>query len=192
MPGRHILVVPADHKSTDSPQLTHTAPAIGRGIGRMFTTFAWWDISWWIAVLFSVGCAIFVVCGFFYWLPLAAPSTEFPGEGLIGGGVTAFIGATLFQVGAVLLVIEAVNENQTSCFGWAMHQAVGHDQSDSDVEQSLSTNSRARRTDCSHHHGTGLHRCAHLQHPAAGRKWEWWPTWWVGFAFEVNFLLMQI
>ncbi|CAK3926089.1 integral membrane [Lecanosticta acicola] len=188
--GRHILVVPHDHKSTDSPRLTRTAPAVLSGIWRMCTVFAWWNISWWIGVLFSVGSAIFVVCGFFYWLPLAAPSTEFSGESVTGGGVTAFIGATLFEVGAVLLIIEAVNENQTGCFGWAVDQAI-RDHPDSDAEKQGSTRGHAYRTDCSHHHGRSLHRTAHLQHPAAGRKWEWWPTWHElthHYFFEIGFL----
>lgn len=151
----------------------------------MLTTFAWWDVSWWIGVLFSVGSAIFVICGFFYWLPLAAPSTEFSGESLIGGGVTAFIGATLFEIGAVLLIIEAVNENQTACFGWALEQAVSGHQSDSSeagkehvVTEKAAHRSRIRPGVCMHHHSQGgLHRSAHLQHPEAGRMWQWWPTW---------------
>jgi hypothetical protein len=51
---------------------------------------------------------------------LVAPSTEFPDEVSSGGGVTAFIGATIFEFGSVLLMLEAINENRAGCFGWAV------------------------------------------------------------------------
>ena len=75
-------------------------------------------------MLFSWGSAIFVMSGFFYWMPLVAPSTEFPAENTIAGGVTAFVGATMFTIGGVLLIVEATNENQTGCFGWALEQGL--------------------------------------------------------------------
>ena len=55
---------------------------------------------------------VWCINGFFVWYPLAAPWTEFPGEVDIGGGVTACIGATIFEVGSVLLMLEAINENR--------------------------------------------------------------------------------
>ena len=150
----------------------------------MCTVYAWWDVSWWIAVLFSVGSAIFVACGFFYWLPLAAPSTEFKEEGTIAGGVTAFIGATLFTIGGVLLIAEATNENQTGCFGWAVEHAIGRAESDlenagSAWAKSSEKSGSVATEHCVHHHATGLHKrqSFHRQHPQANRKWEWWPSW---------------
>jgi hypothetical protein len=62
----------------------------------------------------DTGSAVWVINGCFVWLPLAAPWTEFPTEYDIGGGVTAFIGATIFEIGSVLLMLEAVNENRKS------------------------------------------------------------------------------
>src|ERR1700761_1889852 len=143
----------------------------------MFTVFAWWDVSWWIGVLFSIGSAIFIACGFFYWLPLATPNHTFPGEASVAGGVTAFVGATLFQIGAVLLIVEAVNENQTGCFGWALEQAFSHD-SDQDSPKRTATMKPDSKY-CDHHHTSGVHKRStlHMQHPDTGRKWEWWPTW---------------
>ncbi len=58
-----------------------------------------------------------MINAFFAYLPLAQPSASFNGEVLVGGGVSAFVGATIFEVGSVLLMIEAVNENQAGCFG---------------------------------------------------------------------------
>lgn len=143
-------------------------------------------------MLFSVGSAIFVICACFYWLPLVAPSTEFSGESLIGGGVTAFIGATLFEIGAVLLIIEAVNENQTACFGWALEKAISHEHGDDEkTAPSTSKNRHPWTGTCSHHHAQGLHRSAELQHPEAGRTWQWWPTWHefrTHYIWEIGFL----
>lgn len=152
----------------------------------MCTTFAWYDVSWWIGVLFTWGSAIFVMSAFFYWLPQVDPSTKFPQESTVGGGVTSFIGATMFQVGALLLIVEACNENQAGCFGWALEQAVHHTHSGSDEtngsasDKSKSSDAQGIQKDqCAHHHRHGLHKSSkvQLQHPSAGRRWEWWPTW---------------
>lgn len=185
-PGRHALIIPRHTAKGDAPQITSEWSAIAKGIWRMCTVFAWWDVSWWIGVLFSVGSAIFVACGFFYWLPLAYPKTEFPGEATVAGGVTAFIGATLFQIGAILLIVEACNENQTGCFGWALEQAFSHGSSsennDSSQDGANGTQHQSLWSkavqNCHHHHTHGIHDSSKvaLQHPTAGRKWEWWPT----------------
>ncbi|EME38238.1 hypothetical protein DOTSEDRAFT_83702 [Dothistroma septosporum NZE10] len=177
--GRHILIVPRNHTKDDLPRVTSSAAAIAKGIWRMLTVYAWWDVSWWIAVLFTFGSAIFVISGFFYWLPLAAPSTDFHDESSIGGGVTAFIGATLFTVGGVLLIIEAANENQTACFGWAVEQTFTHHDKASVAENQPGQVLRAEPGPCEHHHASGVHPTSqpHLQHPDAGRNWEWFPTW---------------
>lgn len=150
----------------------------------MCTVMAWWDVSWWIAVLFSVGSAIFVASGMFYWLPLEAPSTEFHNEGLVAGGVTSFVGATLFTIGGVLLIVEASNDNQTGCFGWAIEQAFSHDSREGSDNENGSPPKKAaqfslRAQHCIHHHGDGVHRSdvLHMQHPDANRKWEWYPSW---------------
>lgn len=70
------------------------------------------------------GCVVWVMNGFFVWYPLAAPWTEFSGEEGVAGGWTAFVGATIFEVGSVLLMLEAINENRTECFGWALESAL--------------------------------------------------------------------
>lgn len=167
----------------------------------MCTVFAWWDVSWWIGVLFSVGSAIFIISACFYWVPLVNPSTEFPGESLYAGGILSFIGATLFQIGAVLLIVEAVNENQTGCFGWALEQAFAHDHEN-----------EATRTDsgrhgphalvhwCTHHHAHHSlsleSKDSHIAQPKSDRLWRWWPTWhelhthyWYEIGFQASFQL---
>jgi hypothetical protein len=78
--GRHTIVVPADAKSPQYPQPTCRPHPVLKGILRMFTTFPWWDVSFLVAFFFSIGCAIFIACGLFYWLSIAYPATEFPHE----------------------------------------------------------------------------------------------------------------
>lgn len=192
--GRHALVVYVDDDDVEAPT-TSSLRAVAKGIGRMFTTFPYWDVSFLVAFFFTIGCAAFIIDGFFYWLPLVDPSTEFPHETTTAGGLAAFIGATLFQLGAVLLVVEAVNANQTGCFGWALEQTLTHDSEEK------------------HHHSSGRvmrctpnpHKCAHhhrdkhnlVKDPASSgpsssnRRWEWWPTWtelWTHYFHELGFV----
>ena len=124
--GRHqLLVEPAKDLATAKylvPESTSSLRAIARGMLRMVTQFPYWDISWLVATIFTMGSVIWVINGFFSYLPLAQPSTEFNDEVLTGGGVTAFIGATVFEIGSVLLMFEAVNANREGCFGWALER----------------------------------------------------------------------
>lgn len=191
--GRHALVLPATPQAAEPYPVTASFAGVRAGIWRMCTEFAWWDVSWWIGVLFSFGSAIFIACGFFYWLPLAAPSTTFHDEGNIAGGVTAFIGATLFQIGAVLLIVEACNENQSGCFGWALEKAFSHSDDEADGSSNGTPTATRAEKECMHHHMHGLHKGStmELQHPSAGRKWEWWPTWYElknHYFHEIGFL----
>lgn len=109
----------------------------------MFTRYPYWDVSYLVAVIFTLGSVVWVLNAFFVWLPLAAPSTEFSGEEETAGGWTAFIGATIFEIGSILLMIEAVNENQSDCFGWALEEV---------LEENGMLRLRPSK-DCSHHHG---------------------------------------
>lgn len=90
----------------------------------MFITYPYWDVSYLVAIVFTLGSICWVINAFFVWLPFAAPSTEFQGEITSGGGITAFVGATVFEIGSILLMIEAVNENRSDCFGWNLERVV--------------------------------------------------------------------
>ena len=83
----------------------------------MTRQYPYWDVSWLVATTFTLGSLVWVINAFFAYLPLAQPSTSFNDEVLVGGGITAFVGATIFEIGSVLLMIEAVNENRAGCFG---------------------------------------------------------------------------
>lgn len=109
----------------------------------MITCYPYWDVSYVVAIIFVIGSIVWCINGFLVWLPLPAPSTEFDGEIAIGGGVTAFIGATLFSIGSILYMIEAVNENRSDCFGWALEEA---------LEEKGMMRVRPDEGNCRHHH----------------------------------------
>lgn len=71
-------------------------------------------------------------------------------------GVTAFIGATMFEIGSVLLMIEAFNENRAGCFGWQferlfLSESNGSKQ-DLDTEQGKAIRLKPDMDHCTHHH----------------------------------------
>jgi len=90
----------------------------------MLTKWSYWDVSWIVAFLFTIGSIVWCFNGFFTYLPLVSPSSEFHNELYEGGPWTAWLGATIFEVGSVFLMIEALNENHTACFGWELKEAV--------------------------------------------------------------------
>lgn len=106
-----------------TPLSTSTLKETLRGIWRMFSTCPYWDVSYLVAVVFTLGSVIWCINAFFVWLPLQDPSTEFSGE-IEAGGWTAFVGATIFEFGSVLLMIEAINENRADCFGWELEHVL--------------------------------------------------------------------
>lgn len=118
--GRHALIVdPSSDPSAPflAPKSTSGLREVGKGILRMTMQYPYWDVSWLVATIFTLGSVVWVINAFFSYLPLAQPGTLFNNEVLVGGGVSAFVGATIFEIGSVLLMIEAVNENQAGCFG---------------------------------------------------------------------------
>lgn len=71
-------------------------------------------------------------------------------------GVTAFIGATMFEIGSVLLMIEAFNENRAGCFGWQFERLFlggsnGSEQ-DLDIEEGKAIRLKPDTDHCTHHH----------------------------------------
>ena len=118
--GRHAVVVsvPDDRGHGGKPDKapTNTPREVLKGIGKMVTRWPVWDVSWQVAVVFTLGSVIWCVNGCFAYLPLAAPSTEFEGETDVAATWLAFVGATVFEWGSVLMMLEAVNENRGSLF----------------------------------------------------------------------------
>ena len=90
--GRHTLIVDPSSKSLAPffvPKSTSRLREVGRGILRMTSQYPYWDISWLVATIFTLGSIVWVINAFFAYLPLAQPSTLFKNEVLVGGGVSA-------------------------------------------------------------------------------------------------------
>ncbi|KAK5169810.1 uncharacterized protein LTR77_005788 [Saxophila tyrrhenica] len=123
--GRHTLVY---NQSDDSdavytiPRATNSIKEVLKVMFRMFTYFPVWDISYLVAIIFTFGSLIWILNALFTFLPYTNPSSQFPGEIVYGGGITAFIGCLVFEIGCALLMLEAINENRVGCFGWALEQ----------------------------------------------------------------------
>ncbi|KAM5352495.1 hypothetical protein ACJ41O_005217 [Fusarium nematophilum] len=193
--GRHALAVNVDpwkHDTTKSPKPSNTWQQTARGVAKMFLRYPVWDVSYDVAVIFTIGSVIWVINGFFSWLPVQDPSSEFSGETDWGGGLTAFIGATVFELGSVLLMLEAVNENRSDCFGWAVEET---------LDGVLHLNPAAH--DCRHSHaqkrtfvaGTSARQDQVEERRGklygSGRTWSWWPTWYelrTHYIREIGFL----
>jgi len=195
--GRHSLVIkPADPNSPgakyETPRLSSNWRTILQNTWRMFVCYPYWDVSWWVAYIFTWGSIIWVINAFFDFLPDLRPSTLFTNEILVGGGVTAFIGATVFELGSVLLMLEAINENRTACFGWAVEQVYdsefgggGHKHSS---EKGGILRIRPDKKRCHHHHQNRKNFVGKPQETAntpsgtsangskTDKSWVWWPS----------------
>ncbi|KAB5515664.1 hypothetical protein GE09DRAFT_576972 [Coniochaeta sp. 2T2.1] len=186
--GRHaISVTPETDQNAKflTPPSTSTLKETLSGIWRMFSTFPYWDVSYLVAVIFTLGSVVWCINAFFVWLPLQDPSTEFSGEIADAGGWTAFVGATIFEFGSVLLMIEAGNENRADCFGWELEHVL-------EEEWLLRLKPSSN---CKHHHknkgnlvGKGkaregkpsldsLMESQDRSNSKIARGWTWFPTW---------------
>ena len=187
--GRHAITIKPTRKEEKDlfPPVTSSIRQVCRGLLRMVTEFPIWDISYDVAIIFTIGSIIWVINCFFAWLPLVRPDTEFHNEELYGGGITAFIGATVFEIGSFFLIAEAINENRTGCFGWGVEKTLSHPNKLGYDPEYPSSNLRcrpAKRSRCTHHHAhrgklvTALHECktdpcnSHRE----PRSWIWIPS----------------
>ncbi|KAF3761093.1 hypothetical protein M406DRAFT_230711, partial [Cryphonectria parasitica EP155] len=182
--GRHALALTpsADARGVlagEGTKFTNTWSATMAGIGRMALRYPVWDVSYDVATIFTLGSIVWVINGFFVLLP-----TTFAGESTWGGGISAVVGATIFEVGSILLMLEAVNENRSECFGWALEHSA------EDLKLTLTRD----KDGCRHHHaqktrwlgnGSGNDGGGGDDSQADGdaapdqgrRMWTWWPSW---------------
>ncbi|RPA78716.1 integral membrane protein [Ascobolus immersus RN42] len=193
--GRHPIVIytqptQAEHprqkqkqkESTETyitPHPTHTLKAFLHTLRKLFTSFPAYDISYLVAFSFVIGSVLWVVNGFFAWLPLVAPHTEFAGEERTGTGVTACVGATIFAFGSVLLLLEAVNENRTECFGWVVERQERQRSEDSDnpseLEKGISRHLPVGANDRLKRNVQEKERTNNSKHRKAS-GWVWFPS----------------
>ncbi|KAH6674385.1 hypothetical protein B0J14DRAFT_38078 [Halenospora varia] len=177
--GRHALLISpslAESAKYLTPPPTSSFAQTFYGILRMFTWFPVWDVSYLVAIVFTIGSLCWCVNAFFVWLPLQNPGSEFPGEIANAGGISAFVGATIFEFGSVLLMIEAINENEADCFGWALEEV---------LEENGLIRVRPDKQGCTHHHlnhknlvgkGKRPEEDSRIPSPRSG-QWNWLPSW---------------
>jgi hypothetical protein len=196
--GRHALLVdPTSQSDTkgshvSAPRKTSHPREILKNVSRMVTCYPVWDISWCVAYIFTWGSVIWCINGFFSFLPLVRPSTEFSGETVYGGGITAFVGAVIFfEFGSVLLLVEAVNANSEGCFGWAVEELVSGNDGGEEGEGEKGVGGYKFVPDkklCVHHHqnrrnfvGKGSVKAVDEAKKADkktkdGKTWQWFPS----------------
>lgn len=189
--GRHLITV--DREQGDKQTLPPSSTQLRHILHVTWLMIAYypvWDVSWCVAWIFSLGSVLWVLNAMFVFLPDIAPSSTFKDEVLTAGGVTAFIGATIFEVGSVLLMLEAINENQEGCFGWAVEQAY-----EEHKEHSRRWVIRPDKAGCSHHHRnrknlvgsskstqakpsstTSSSSDPEKQADNSGKSWSWYPS----------------
>ncbi|KAH0581938.1 hypothetical protein H2248_011608 [Termitomyces sp. 'cryptogamus'] len=93
-------------------------PRRGKNLQHRFAHMSrleYWNISWWVAMAFTTGSVIWVINGFFSFLPLVNSDVMISEAGL---GWTAFVGATIFEAGSILGILEAWNREDAADFGW--------------------------------------------------------------------------
>ena len=195
--GRHALVVKSP--SVEHPEANVSTPrssthwrSILHTIWLMITFYPVWDISWCVAYIFTLGSVLWVINSLFVFLPLIRPSSTFHNEALVGGGITAFVGATIFEVGSILLMLEAVNENRAGCFGYAVESVLEERIDKVETRNGSSPKVVPKDLACTHHHqnkrnlvgephqthrDTSSTPISDKQQPSKNDSWVWCPSW---------------
>lgn len=142
--GRHALVLRRGDDGQMQPhgtlEPTNSLPATLRGICALFTRFPYWDISWCVAIVYTLGSMVWVANGFTGVLSLVGKGSS---KQLTSANTwTAFAGASIFFLGSYLLFLEAVNANRTGCFGWVVERTVKGIRPEAEVHPG----------DCEHHY----------------------------------------
>ncbi|KXT15441.1 hypothetical protein AC579_10600 [Pseudocercospora musae] len=164
--GRHTLVVTQaalDEKRIAIPPRSGSWRAIRTGIKRMVTVGPLTNISWWVAIIFTIGSVLWI---------LSATFNLFGDDGLklYGGGITAFIGSVVFVIGNVFLFLESFNDNRVGCFGWEV-QPVADRNLNKDGNEKVSWKLRPVGPNCKHEH----------HHRSEVKSWVWLPKYEIGF-----------
>ncbi|GAA5978628.1 hypothetical protein JCM11641_002794 [Rhodosporidiobolus odoratus] len=93
-------------------------------VGKFVTETRWWgtdwgDISWWVAVIFTVGSVFWCVNGIMFFCYFSNTSTTFYDT----EAALAFLGGTTFWIGAYLGWVEALNPADLGgTFGWEVRE----------------------------------------------------------------------
>ncbi|KAE9983178.1 hypothetical protein EG327_005589 [Venturia inaequalis] len=80
------------------------------GSFNMFTSFPYWDMAFHSGWSYTWGSVLFIVSSAWAWVPLQWPDTVFAGQAEYGATLTFFFGSLLYQIGAVMSYLEAIND----------------------------------------------------------------------------------
>ncbi|WRT63184.1 uncharacterized protein IL334_000087 [Kwoniella shivajii] len=83
------------------------------------------DISFWLAISFTLGSMVWVVNGYLVWFPVIRPALDTEPIAR-SAAATAFIGGSIFEIGAYLGVVEALDRGREINFGTALGQVLHH------------------------------------------------------------------
>lgn len=115
--GRNSVIIPRASMAypnlppKNRPVYSSSFKGVGRNLYRMAFTFPYWDMAFWSGWSYTWGSVLFIIDSVWAWIPYQWPNYPLS-EGITnyGVGIMFFIGALLYQVGATMAYLEAVND----------------------------------------------------------------------------------
>ncbi|OCF60193.1 hypothetical protein L486_02873 [Kwoniella mangroviensis CBS 10435] len=83
------------------------------------------DVSFWLAVSFTLGSMVWVVNGYLVWFPIIRPSLDTEPFSKTAAA-TAFLGGSIFEIGAYLGVVEVLDRGREINFGTALGELLNY------------------------------------------------------------------
>ncbi|WVW81228.1 hypothetical protein I302_103219 [Kwoniella bestiolae CBS 10118] len=83
------------------------------------------DISFWLAISFTLGSMVWVVNGYLVWFPIIRPALDTEPYSKTAAA-TAFMGGSIFEIGAYLGVVEVLDRGREINFGTALGKLLNH------------------------------------------------------------------
>lgn len=204
--GRHALIVHENPERANpyaTPPATTGARPVLRGIWRMLTVFTVHDVSYLLALAFTLASATLTANAVLSFLPYITHRLQSSHKLLRVEALLGALGCTLFFTGTLCAFAEAVNVNRRGCFGWKLIRIA---RSRDDNASSLSDGDLAEGGaglsllvpdgSCVHHHDSykviaghpsSWHRAVHDHEALSVRPedtedrttqpWVWLPSW---------------
>lgn len=196
--GRHAVIIHEtcgeSHSRKQHPKSQLTGiQAVLRNLRTMFTTFAWYNISWVNAVTLVFGCLTFVANGFLSLLPHAMSQYHSPPGAAYVQATLSIFGSMLFVYARFLSFTEAVSANRDGCFGWKAHSIAYVNETDNSTVRGSMTSLSPDKDACQHYHSDKSRLFGHRDQSWDGddvekameratrpsshiQSWRWLPT----------------
>lgn len=199
--GRHAIIIRESQERVNPyatpPATTGPRPML-KGIWRMLTVFTLHDVSYLLAVAFTLACVLLVINAILSFLPYVNhrvhnSDTLYRIQAILGA-----LGCTLFFSGTLFAFAEAVNVNRRGCFGWKLvrvsHPANPH--STDSLAETAALTLLVPDGSCVHHHDSYKVVAGHPEswnqavldrrasslrpehrHLRTKQPWIWLPSW---------------